>query len=185
MIEKEVKHRKARYIVSFLLITLLFSGCIGVDRSFRGMRDYILEYSKNQFEKEFEFSLGNISIGMAEIALNFAETDEPIDEILSEIDNVQVGIYNNLSNYQINVNIEELKFITNKMENAGWNCIVKTLNNDEITAIFVRFSEDELNQLFVISVNKSELVLVEVLGNLNKVIEVAIREKGFNFAMNH
>ncbi|MCF6269937.1 MAG: hypothetical protein L3J41_09510 [Melioribacteraceae bacterium] len=54
-----------------------------------------------------------------------------------------------------------------------------------MAAIFVRVHNDELNQLFIISVNNEEVVLVEVLGNLHKVIEIAIREKGLDFAMRH
>jgi len=180
-----MKQNKTKLVIAVLLIALLFTGCIGVDRSFRNMRDYVLSYSGNEFEKEFEFSFGSISIGMAELVLDFAETEEPIDEILSEIDNVQIGIYNNLSSSKVKSSLEELKFITNKMESAGWDCIVRSVNKDEMTAIFLKYNEETLNQLFVVSVNNDEVALVEILGNLNKVIEIAIREKGLDFAMKH
>ncbi|MBU0475609.1 MAG: DUF4252 domain-containing protein [Bacteroidetes bacterium] len=180
-----MKQKKIKFVIEFLLIALLFTGCIGVDRSFRSIRNYVLESSGGKFEKEFEFSLGSITIGMAEIVVNMADTDEPIEEILSEIDNVQVGVYNNISGTKIKSNLEELKFLTNKMKNAGWDCIVRSLNKNEMTAVFVRFYEDKLNQLFVISLNNNEMVIVEILGNLNKVIEIAIREKGLDFAMKH
>lgn len=180
-----MKLKKIKFIVGLLLIALLSTSCIGVDRSFRSIRNYVLESSGDNFEKEFEFSLGSVSITMAELVMNFADVEEPIDEILSEVSSVQVGIYNNNSGTKIEPNFEELKFLTNRMKKVGWDCIVRTVNRNEMVAIFVRSHEDELNQLFVISVNNNEMVLIEVLGNLHKVIEIAIREKGFNFATHY
>ncbi len=178
-----MKPKKLKLVMGFLMIALLFTGCIGVDRSFRDLHDYVLASSDSQFEKEFEFSFGNVTIGMAEIALNFADVEEPIDEILSEVNSVQIGIYNSSSEEKFKSNFEELKFITNKMKNAGWDCIVRSVDRNDMVAIFVRSHDEELNQLFVIAINNDEIVLVEVLGNLHKVIEIAIREKGLNFAM--
>lgn len=180
-----MKHEKFKFLMGILLIALLFTGCFGVDRSFRGVRDYVLASSENQFDREFEFSFGSATIGMAEIAVNFADTEEPVGEILSEINSVQVGVYKNTSYVKNKSNFEELKFLTNKMKKAGWDCIVRSIERDEMAAIFVRVHDDELNQLFVISINDDEIVLAEVLGNLHKVIEVAIREKGLDFAMGH
>ena len=167
------------------MIALLFTGCIGVDRSFRGIRDYVLASSGTEFDKEFEFSFGSVSIGMAEIALNFADVEEPIDEILSEINSVQVGIYNSSSKKKFKSNFEELNFTTNKMKKAGWDCIVRSVDNDEMSAIFVKIHDGELNQLFIIVINDDEIILAEVLGKLHKVIEIAIREKGLDFAIGH
>jgi len=177
--------KKIKFAMGIILVALLFTGCIGVDRGFRSIRDYVLDPANDQFEKEFEFSFGTVSITMAELVMNFADVDEPVDEMLSEISNVQVGIYKNNSDVRINPSIEEAKFLTNKMKNAGWDCIVRSVDKKEMTAVFVKAQDDELHRLFVISVNNDEVVLAEVLGNLHKVIEIAIREKGFNFANMH
>ena len=138
-----------------------------------------------QFDKEFEFSFGTVTIGMAEIVLNFAETDEPIEDILSEINSIQVGVYNNKSNSKSGTNTDEINFLISKMEKSGWDCIVRAYEKNDVSAVFVKMNEEELKQLYVISMNNDEIVLVEVLGNLHKVIEIAIREKGFDLAMHH
>lgn len=180
-----MNQKKIKFIMGILLVALLSTGCIGVDRGFRSIRDYVLDSSNNQFEKEFEFSFGSVSITMAELVMNFADVEEPIDEILSEISSVQVGVYNNNSEAKIKPSFEEAKFLTNKMKKAGWDCIVRSVDRNEMVTIFVKAHGDELNQLYVISVNNDEVVLAEVLGNLHKVIEIAIRERGFDFAMKH
>jgi hypothetical protein len=135
-----------------------------------------------QFDKEFEFSFGSVTIGMAEIVMNFAETDEPIEEILSEINSVQVGVYNNHSNRKNGTNTDEINFLISKMEKSGWDCIVRAYDRSDVSAVFVKMNEEELKQLYVISISNNEIVLVEILGNLHKVIEIAIREKGFDIA---
>jgi hypothetical protein len=177
--------KKIKFVLGIILVALLSTGCIGVDRGFRSIRDYVLDPANNQFEKEFEFSFGTVSVTMAELALKFTDVEEPIDEILSEISNVQVGIYKNNSDVKINPTIEEAKYLTNKMKKAGWDCIVRSVDRNEMTAVFVKSQDDELNRLFVISVNNDEVVLAEILGNLHKVIEIAIREKGLNFTNLH
>ena len=177
--------KKIKFVMGILLVALLSTGCIGVDRGFRSVRDYVLDSSNNQLEKEFEFSLGSVSITMAELAMNFTDIEEPIGEVLSEISSVQVGIYNNNYDVKIEPSFEEAKFLTSKMKDAGWDCIVRSVDGSDMAIVFVKAHDDELNQLFVISVNNEEVVLVEVLGNLHKVIEIAIREKGLDFAMIH
>ena len=176
--------RRIKLLTGILLVAFLFTGCIRVDRGFRSIRDYVLDSSNNQFEKEFEFSLGFVTISMAELVLNFTDIDEPVDEILSEISSIQVGIYKNNSDSRIEPSFKEVRFLTNKMQHAGWDCIVRSVNKTEMTTIFIKGNSDELNQLFVITANNEEVVIAEILGNLHKVIEIAIRERGFDFALN-
>ena len=74
-----------------------------------------------------------------------------------------------------------LRDIERKMSESGWKSIVKTCDKDELAAIYVRKNSDEvLNRLFVISLDKDELVLVEVEGDLREAISTAIREKGID-----
>ena len=173
---------RMKIIFSILLLSITATGCIGVDRSFRGMRNYVLEFSENEYKKEIEFSVGFVTIGMAGLVVSASDIEEPIDELLSEISNVQIGVYNNNSDNRIKPNFKEAKFLTKKMERAGWNCIVRSVNRDEMVLLFVKTNNDEINQLFVITVNDDEVVLAEVLGNLHKIIEIAIRERGFDLA---
>ena len=48
------------------------------------------------------------------------------------------------------------------------------------TAVFFRIYEEQLNRVFVISINEEEMVLVELYGNIDKVLEIAIREGDLN-----
>lgn len=180
-----MKSNNLKSVFAILLLSLTFTGCFGVDRSFKGMRNFLMLSSGDNFEKEFEFSLGSVTLSVAEIALNFSDVDDEIGEVLSEISSVQIGVYNNNSDVVISPSNNELNFLTGKMKKAGWDCIVKSKSYNEIAAVFVKINDDELNQLYVVSVDNDEMVIVQILGNLNKAIEYAISEKGIDFAMNH
>ena len=52
-----------------------------------------------------------------------------------------------------------------------------------MAAVFIKEKDEELNQLCIISFDGSEMVLVEVHGDLEEIVEIVIREKGLNFEM--
>ena len=175
-----MKNKQIRIFISLLLLTVLLSGCLGVDRSFRQIRNYIIENTNSDYNKEFEFSIGPTGITLASTMISIADVDEPIDEILSEISNIQVGIYKNKKSAKITTDFAGLKHLTNLMEKAGWEYVVRSIDRNEMTIVFVRIYENQLNRVFVISVNQGEMVLVEMYGNVEKVIQIAIREGDLN-----
>lgn len=178
-----MKNKRIKVIISLLFLTVLLSGCFGVDRSFRQIRNYIIENTNGEYDKDFEFSIGSTGISLASVAVSFVDTEEPIEEILSEISSVQVGIYSNKDSGRITTDFAGLKHLTNLMEKAGWEFIVRSVDRDELTAVFVRVYENQLNRVFVISVNQEEMALVEMYGNVEKVIEIAIREGNLNLQL--
>ncbi|MEN8191376.1 MAG: DUF4252 domain-containing protein [Bacteroidota bacterium] len=171
-----MKSKQLKIIAALFLLVITVSSCIGVDRSFRHISNYIVENTNSNYSKEYEFSIGSTGITLASLVVSFADTDEPIDEILNEISNVQVGIYSNQNSSKVTLDYAGLRKITDLMERAGWEYVVRTVDKDELTAVFVRIYEEQINRVFVISVNQEELVLVELYGNVDKVIEIAIRE---------
>ncbi len=50
-------------VFGILISSTLFTGCLGVDASFRSMRNYVMEAKGEQFDKEFEFSLEASQLG--------------------------------------------------------------------------------------------------------------------------
>jgi len=178
-----MKQKQIKILVSIFLFMFFLNGCIGVDRSFRQIRNYILENTDTEYSREVEFSIGSAGISVASIMVRMADVEEPIDEILSEISSVQVGVYNNEDSTKVTTDFAGLKHLTDLMENAGWEFIVRSVDRDELTAVFVRIYKNQLNRVFVISVNQDEMVLAELYGNIDKLIEIAIREGNLNIQL--
>lgn len=168
--------KKIKALLSLFLLIFLLSGCFGVDRSFKNIRNYVLENTNSEYNTEYEFAIGSAGISLASLVVSFVDTEEPVDEILSEISNVQVGIYNNQDSSTITTDYEGLRKITDLMEHAGWEFIVRSVDRDELTAVFVRVYQGQFNRVFVVSVNEEQMVLAELYGDIDKIIEIAICE---------
>jgi hypothetical protein len=66
------------------------------------------------------------------------------------------------------------------MNSQGWKYLVRTIEGDELTVIYLNPNPDVmLKKMYVINVNKDELVIVEINGDLKKVISYAIEERSF------
>jgi len=167
----------------------LFVGCFGVDGNFSRLRNKILNSTGNKYYTDVEFSVGSFGISIAKIAVKNDDNDQDTKEILNNISHVQVGVYKNNHNFTFDKGYELLDDINSEMTENGWQYVVKSCCKNEMTGVYVKVKDnDDLKELFVVSLNHNELTLVEVKGNLEKVLETAIRKKGFNldhsFAIN-
>jgi len=75
-----------------------------------------------------------------------------------------------------------IKKADEEMERPGWESIIKNFGKRELNIIYVQNENSgRLSEIFVINMNRRELTLVEVSGNLNEVITYIIKEKGLGF----
>ena len=103
---------------------------------------------------------------------------------MREISSVQVGIYNRIEGVENKASFGTLNSIDSEMSKNGWKYIVRTVERDELTTIYISSDPEELlDKMYVINLSGEELVIVEVNGDLKKVISYAIEEKSFNLKM--
>lgn len=184
--------KRVKVIISALLLAVFLSSCIGVNRNFRNVRNDLLDQLDAKYTKEVEFSVGGGTLLFASLVAGIADVehegrDIPADKILRQIDRVQIGVYTRKYDHIGKRKSSKKNYVNNlaaEMRENGWENIVKTVDNNEVVAVFVRFDEDyeELRQLFVVAAERSEVVLVEVTGDLNDVIDIALQEADFEFA---
>ncbi len=181
-----MKTKKINYKFSFLAIVLsafLFTGCIGVNGHFKNIRNNIISYTGNEFNKDVEFSIGSIGIGLSKMIVKASDEHEDAYEMLKEIDGIQIGVYKNVSSNIHPININFIKSFDKEMTDNGYTYIVKTVEEDQATAIYVENSPDnEINKLFIISFDRDELTLVELEGNINGLVAAAIKNKRLQIA---
>lgn len=169
-----------------IIIGTNLTGCIGVNTEFRKIRNHIFDKMDLDYNKQFEFAVGPAGLLLVGMFVSLADTDEPIDEVLRRVSRVQVGVYDRNKINLFHADYSDLKSFTDVMSENGWVYIVRSVQPDGLTAVFVRGDADEeFNQLFVIAVEDDEMVLVEIHGDLEKIIEIAIREKGLHFETAH
>jgi hypothetical protein len=70
------------------------------------------------------------------------------------------------------------------MNIKGWKYIIRSVDGNEVTAIYLSDDPEEiLNKMYVINLSDEELVIIEINGDLKKVISYAIEERKFNLKM--
>ncbi len=174
---------KIRNIFVVLIAAFLLSGCIGVNRDFQKIRANILDSVDDEFQKDVEFAVGPGLIYFAGLFVRFAEEeDENIEEIFDNVSNVQVGVYNRSNYGSGEINLSYLKNVDSFLQSDGWEFLVKARDRDEISSVYVKAEGEDLNSIFVIALSDDELVLAEISGDLDKLIEVIIREEGLHLA---
>ena len=155
-------------------------GCINVNQEFSEMTDRIISNIGTDYKKEFQFSVGEVGITVSSWFIDFAAREENVDEMMREISSVQVGIYNRVENSDFKADFSTLESIDEEMDSKGWKYIIRSVENDDLTAIYISADPEEmLNKMYLINLSDEELVIVEVTGDLKKVISYAIEEKNF------
>ena len=176
-----MKNRKVTFLILFAAVVGL-NGCIGVNRDFRVIRNNILNNVNGNFEREVEFSVGSGLLHLAGVFVSFADTEVDAEDMLDQIHSVQIGVFKNKDFDHFSYEGDLLDKLSYGMKKAGWNYIVKNKDRGEMAGIFVKEdSRDELREMFVIALDDEELVMVEIRGHLNKLVEIAVRENGLKF----
>ncbi len=171
---------KLKYVFLLLAISVLSTGCIGVNQEFKNIRTQILNDLEDDFDRQFEFSVGPVGFFIASQFVKFTDTEENVDEILAKVNNIHIGIYDRLSSFA-KPSLSLLKSISSSLVNEDWKPIVKTIDGNEMVGIFVKAeNSDDIEELFVVTLTDEELVLVKLQGSLGSIIEIVIREHGQN-----
>ncbi|MCZ6702876.1 MAG: DUF4252 domain-containing protein [Ignavibacteria bacterium] len=148
------------------------------------MKDKIIGELGNDYKTEFQFSVGSVAITISSWFVDLAANEEYIDDMLREISSVQVGVYHKVESSDAKANFSTLQSIDEEMNNKGWKYIVRSVEGNELTAIYLSDDPEEiLNKMYVINLSDEKLVIVEVNGDLKKVLSYAIEARNFKVGM--
>lgn len=174
---------KLLLVTGIVILGMSLSGCIGVNHGFRGIRSMIIKDLGGDFDREIEFSVGPTSMFFVSAIAGMADIEEDVDipGMLRQISRVQVGVYKRENWSDTKPSISLLRKISDKMQRNGWQYLVRSVKDDEMACVFVQINNGEhLNEVFIIALSDEDLVITEVLGNLDELIEIAVRNQGHN-----
>ena len=171
---------KSKLLIVILGLVILSTGCIGVNREFKNIRSQILDSLDDDFDRQIEFSVGPVGFFVASQFVKFADTEENVDQMLSKVKNVHIGIYDRLSNFS-KPSLSLLTEISNSIIDEDWKSLVKSLDGNEMVGVYVKdLTPDDIEELFVVTLTNDELVLVKLQGSLGSILEIIIRDHGHN-----
>lgn len=170
--------KRIMLIIPLIIASILLSGCLGVDHNFREIRNDIISSTGDNYQKDVEFSIGSVGLSLAGAFIKHSnDSDKTASEIIRHISHIQIGVYKHKKVKGSSARL--LNDIDGKLINHGWTYIIKTCDNGDLTSIYIqKNSKDVLKKMFVINLDRDELVMLQLEGNLNKIIDAVIRERG-------
>jgi hypothetical protein len=181
-----MKNSKALVFVTLLTSALLFAGCFDVGSNFLDVRDRVLDSTGSDFNYDIEFSADAPELSLAYLFVKSSHNKDKrfAGDIIKHLSRVEVGVYKN-TDHSLRADYSMLRRIDDCLAGDGWQYIVKNIKPDEISAIYVNKDSDRMmKELWVVNINRKKLVLVKVRGDLDYVIQTALREKGLGLKFN-
>ena len=152
---------------------MIFSGC-------RTSHDF--NYIENSIQKqiypaklvkEVKFSIGSLSM---RILNGFIDNDEEAGMYMREIKAVQVGAYK-IHNVDKSESLQIPGSVEKTMIKKGWEPFVRVRKkNAENVVLFYRQLSKRRASIYVVALERDELSIVEVTGNLDNILSKAICE---------
>ena len=178
---KNIKLLPLLALVSLLITT---TGCIGVNKNFKNLRNQVFDSLNENFDKTIEFSLGKSAFMFASKFIDTdEEEDENIQDMLKDVSNVSIGIYereekNNFTTTKSSGRI--LNKISDNLEVDDWDSIVKVNGKDETIGIYIKENDsEEINEMFAVILSNDEMVMLKLKGNLNTLADKVVEQQGF------
>lgn len=149
-----------------LVAVALSAGC--VLRGPSGIKDQVEVSSGKTYQREFGMTVGRTGLGIARWAMRIGDEDEAV-RVLRGVNKVQVGVYELVDGGNG----------TGRPARASdfgpYDPIVQVREDDETVLVLARQDEETIRRLLVVVDSDDELVIVRLRGDLERIIEDAIR----------
>ncbi|MCX6150443.1 MAG: DUF4252 domain-containing protein [Ignavibacteriales bacterium] len=170
--------KKAIKIVLLLAFSFLLFGCWGVDGEFKHMRNEIFdEMNYKDFDRELEYSVSGFEILLASKLAKISDRTFDLEILLDKISNAQIGIYNLNENEKITLN--SFTSFEERIRQRNWVKLVKSCDGEELCFVYVNMKNpDRIKDILVLSVENEQMVIVQVHGRLEELVEQLIKKRG-------
>jgi hypothetical protein len=136
-----------------------------------------------QVEKKFKLRVGPMMILAAQFISQRATDMPEIAEYLGEIKNVQIGIYD-VKREGPSVPLAIPAEADQGLMERGWEPFVRVRDREQQVTLFYKAINDRISGVYAVVLAEDKLVVVEVQGKLDKLIEKAIQQHGLPNGLN-
>lgn len=164
------------FSISALLMVML-SGCVTTGEFNFVERSIRKQISPSKVRTNFKFSFGPVSLSTIRAVVRLSDADEEALKYLTEIDKVQVGVYE-IDRIDHNTRMIIPQDVEDKLTDSGYELFVRVREKDENVNLYFKQISEKVCSLYCIVLEEDEMVLVEVKGRLDNLIQEALRERG-------
>ncbi|HEX6791381.1 MAG TPA: DUF4252 domain-containing protein [Candidatus Krumholzibacteria bacterium] len=156
-----------------VLALLAAPGCFSSGELSGIRRDLQAQLPGSSFEKNIELSLGPIVLGMAKMVTAVVPGAHEARSWLTGVSRVQIGVYDaaidSMPGLRMPARLQSLL-------DDGWETAVRVRDADEAVWLLYRPDGDSVREIFVVVLDRNELVLVKAKGRLDRLIAAALDE---------
>ena len=159
----------------------LCTGCVSLRTPELAEVRYEIEdaFPGTEFKKDTEISVGPVMMAMIRAGARFAPDSEEWRPFISGARRVQVAVYHARSlPKETHRNLDMPARLSEMLNVEGWELVFKSREKDEVTWVLYRLKHNKVRNVYVVALDKRELTLVNVEGDITKVILAGIQEHG-------
>ena len=135
--------------------------------------DILSHIPSMECKKIIRLNAGPIMINAINLMTNFFDELRDLNELISEIDHVQIGIYE-IKNNNSNDPPSWIDTVANVLKKKGWERFVKVMDTDENVLILLKAKHTNISGILVTVNDGDNMVMVEVAGDLEKLLNFAV-----------
>jgi hypothetical protein len=169
-----------RKALPLLLLALMLplAGCAGGSPSVNTVRWEIeRRIPEARFEPETHIRLGRLTLGLIRGVAHLADPGDPDLAPLNHIRHIEVATYHVRSLPDLEHHLDEQTAFEKALARNGWTMALRERDHTSRTWMFLRFDDREaLRDLYVVALDRDELTLVRLDGNLDRAMAESIAD---------
>ena len=164
-------------ILTLIVVAGASFGCMWAPGLAQVRRDLERQLPGARFEKDIELSLGPVSLAFARLFTRMVPDARQAGGYLKDVSRIEMAVYDAdrvpaAANVTMPHRLEEL------MQDEDWEMAVRIRNKDELAWILYRVDEERIKELYVVMLNRDELVMVRAEGRLEGLVARALNQTG-------
>lgn len=169
--------RNAVSLIGLLGLASLAAGCAGSPTVDQVRWEIQRRVPEAHFEQEERIAFGRLSMGLVNGLIRMVPGEIEEQEMLTSVHRFEVATYRVSDLPDLATIDKDLRF-EKRLAKDGWAMTMRTREADSRTWIFLRDDgKGALRNLFVVSLEDSELTLVRVDGRLTEALAAAIADR--------
>jgi len=139
------------------------------------------ELQPAELDPEVELRFGRGTLGLARFLCEFSDDCEEWGELLAEVDQVHVGVYD-VRGARFSNGLRMSDELRGDLVYDDWQLIVSVHDEHDSTFILANADEDRIYDILVISFDGDQAVVVRLKGDLGEALHHLVHERSNEFA---
>ncbi|MCF8259978.1 MAG: DUF4252 domain-containing protein [Melioribacteraceae bacterium] len=185
----KMKIKRISLLLLISTVGLFQTGCFGVTSHFKSIRESVAQRVDKDYVKRFEFGIGRSMMSVAGLFIRVAEKNndesENVDDLFAQIDLIEFSIFEKRDHSRNSPEVKVLDDLIYKLENNHYEYFVKFKDGNELGIVFLRESKDSYDRLLLVTFADENMVIAEMRGNLEGMIDWALKKRTMEVASNN